>query len=45
LIDARNKAFDESLLKNMPAEENLIVLILTGSDKNLAHTAILMIIQ
>jgi len=33
LIDARNKVFDESLLKDMPSEENLIVLILTGSDK------------
>ncbi|KKQ33544.1 MAG: Cyclase family protein [candidate division TM6 bacterium GW2011_GWF2_37_49] len=33
LIDARNKAIDSSLLKDLPAEEGLIVLILTGFDK------------
>jgi len=33
LIDARNKPIDESLLQSMPTEENLIVLILTGFDK------------
>ncbi len=33
LIDARNKTIDESLLKDLPTEDNLIVLILTGSDK------------
>ena len=33
LIDARCKAIDESLLKDFPTEENLIVLILTGFDK------------
>lgn len=33
LIDARNKTIDENLLKDLPAEDNLIVLILTGTDK------------
>ena len=33
LVDARNKAIDESLLKDLPAQDDLIVLILTGSDK------------
>lgn len=33
LIDARNKVIDISLLKDMPEEKNLIVLILTGFDK------------
>ncbi|MFH1254537.1 MAG: cyclase family protein [bacterium] len=33
LIDARNKLIDEYLLKDLPAEDNLIVLILTGADK------------
>jgi kynurenine formamidase len=33
LIDARNKTIDESLLKDLPAEEGLIVLILTGTYK------------
>jgi kynurenine formamidase len=34
LIDARNKpVIDVSVVKNLPAEENLIVLMLTGSDK------------
>jgi kynurenine formamidase len=33
LIDARNKPIDESLLKDLPLQEGLIVLILTGSDK------------
>lgn len=34
LIDARNKAIDQSLLQNMPYQEGLIVLIITGTDKN-----------
>lgn len=33
LIDARNRPIEQSLLKNMPRQDNLIVLILTGSDK------------
>ncbi|MFA5075153.1 MAG: cyclase family protein [Candidatus Babeliales bacterium] len=33
LVDARNKKIDKSLLKDLPDEENLIVLILTGFDK------------
>lgn len=33
LIDARNKTIDEFLLKDLPAQDNLIVLILTGFDK------------
>ena len=33
LIDARNKEIDVSLLKELPIESDLIVLILTGSDK------------
>ncbi len=33
LIDARHKAIDVSLLKDLPAEEGLIVLILTGFGK------------
>ena len=39
LIDARNKAIDESLLKDMPTEDNLIVLILTGADKTFGTKA------
>jgi len=34
VIDARNKTLDPSLLKKLPKEEHLIVLILTGLDKN-----------
>lgn len=33
LIDARNKKIDVSLLKELPTDENLIVLLLTGMDK------------
>lgn len=33
LVDARNKIIDESLLTNLPKEENLVVMILTGFDK------------
>ena len=33
LIDVRNQKLDVSLLKNMPAKEELVVLILTGFDK------------
>jgi kynurenine formamidase len=33
LVDARNKSISKNLLINMPEEEGLIVLILTGSDK------------
>lgn len=33
LVDARNKIIDESLLKNLPNQEDLIVLILTELDK------------
>ena len=33
LIDARNKTIDASLLKNLPTEEGIIILILTGLDK------------
>lgn len=34
LIDARNKNLEASLLNDLPDEENLIVLILTGMDKH-----------
>ena len=34
LVDARNKTISMDLLANMPAEKGLIVLILTGFDKN-----------
>lgn len=34
LIDARNKTIDISLLKDMPSEDDFIVLILTGSDRD-----------
>lgn len=33
LVDARNRAVDPSLLQDMPRQNNLIVLIFTGSDK------------
>lgn len=33
LIDARNKALDTSLLHDLPKEEGLIILVLTGFDK------------
>lgn len=34
LVDARNKPISKDLLTNMPEEDGLIVLILTGSDKS-----------
>jgi kynurenine formamidase len=34
LIDARNEPIDTSLLHDMPSDEGLIVLILTGMDKH-----------
>lgn len=39
LIDARNKLIDTSLLQTIPNEENLIVLILTGFDKQFGSDA------
>ncbi|HBL98986.1 TPA: cyclase [Candidatus Dependentiae bacterium] len=33
LIDARNKAIEAPLFENIPREENLIVLVMTGFDK------------
>ena len=33
LIDARNKSINLNLLKKLPNQENLIILILTGTDK------------
>lgn len=33
LIDARNKEINKSLLKDLPEQEDLIILILTGFDK------------